>query len=156
MYLGEFELGSLHAPMVDYSRPMSPPSFDQIPQALVRHRAGLHQQRCWLAGYGKCRGRTTAQHLISKGRTVKSPEAREACKWLLVPVCWGHNVGKLADAGWARRILAQRLSCVTGAEWLEFYIDAIPWRKPHPELSYEAIMSAPEPPRDLTERREEE
>ena len=118
---------------------MSTPS---LPPSLLRLRHSLHQQPCWLSGYGKCHGRTTGQHLISRGRTVKSPAARAACEWLLVPVCMGHNISKLADAAWARRILAERLAEIVGKEWLRAYIDGIPWKKPHPELSYDAIMSA--------------
>mgnify|MGYP001614994951 CR=1 FL=1 len=123
---------------------MSRPNLDEIPPGLLRLRANLHQQSCWLFHYGGCRGHITAQHLISRGRTIKSPEARAACEWLLVPVCYGHNIGRMADAGWARRVLAKRLAEVVGEDWLRAYVDAIPWKVPRPELSWKGIMSAPE------------
>lgn len=121
-------------------------SFEGMPSALLRLRHSLHQQPCWLMGYGNCYGRITAQHLISRGLTVKSPAARRACERLLVPVCLHHNTSKAADAAWARRILTKRLAEVVGEDWLRTFIDAIEWRKPEARLSYADIMNGPEPP----------
>lgn len=77
---------------------------------------------------------------------MKSPAAREACEWLLVPVCLQHNVTKAADAAWARRILTKRLAELVGEDWLRGFINAVEWRKPETRLTYEDIMNGPSPP----------
>lgn len=80
---------------------------------------------------------------------MKSPAARAACEWLLVPVCMGHNISKLADAAWARKLLALRLAEIVGTDWLSAYIDGVEWRKPETRLSWADILAAPDPPEGL-------
>ena len=129
--------------MVKYFWIMSRPN---LPPTLRRHLDTLWDKPCWLRGYGSCNGRITAHHIIGLGYTIKSPAARKVCDMLKAPTCNAHNVGRSADTPWARRVLMLRLAEVVGEEWLETYINDIPWRKPRPELSWRGIMSASDPP----------
>ena len=119
-------------------------SITNLPPTLRRHLDTLWGQSCWLRGYGSCRGRITAHHIIGLGYTIKSPAARKVCDILQAPACYAHNVGRACDTPWARKVLMLRLAEVVGEDWLSSYVDSIPWKVPRPELSWKGIMSAPE------------
>ena len=120
--------------------------MSELPSAHKIHIATLYEKPCWLRGYGKCAGRISAQHLISKGQARGNKKVRKLIDQLLVPVCMHHNNSKIADARWARKILLQRFAEEIGEAWLREFIDALPWKQQPRWLTFDGILDGPEAP----------
>ena len=110
---------------------------------------------CELRGYRiDCSGgQPQNHHLFSRQKLRKAKKAKIYCEEthpeiFIRKVCANHNVSRIADTKWARRVFVKLSASpdMFGIEYVRDIIDNVPWEPiPCPELSYKAIKSAPLP-----------
>lgn len=102
-------------------------------------------ERCALKGKvdTPCSGRLHLHHIINKSgvgkRVVKVLRSNppELVEW----VCAGHNVGRWADTPESRAILLRIKIDKYGYEYMNDYINGLPWKvQPH-EYTLEAMLA---------------
>lgn len=73
---------------------------------------------CYLSGYGNCCGAIQQHHWMSKAPYRKSKPVRAYVKkhekFFTVDMCMAHNVGRIADTKWARKVILEKLEVEHG------------------------------------------
>lgn len=86
-------------------------------------------------------------HFINLGKLRRKSAARKYVNklaWFFeVDVCAVHNVSKIADTKWARKVILEQLDEEHGVGVSRAIVDGVPWKVPPPELSHFGIMAGP-------------
>jgi hypothetical protein len=106
-----------------------------------------NQPRCMLEGWYDvpCGQSLHKHHIISRQKVRGNVQARIYIDSMpdifLVWICDVHNCYKWADTGAARKYLFSLKVQEYGEDAVREAVNNIPWKIPHPKLSYDGIMS---------------
>ncbi len=100
---------------------------------------------CALQGYKiACRDRLELHHIISFGKA----QGNDAVKKILasnppeltIHLCQRHHQ-RFGNSRAVRRQLLEVKTEEFGADWMRHIIDSLPWKIPHPSMSYDVLMT---------------
>ena len=99
---------------------------------------------CWLRGFGKCLGGLDRHHWIARGHFRGNKAAQKYIKqheeYFIVPLCAGHNTGRIADNRKWRCEILRILIVLHGEDFMRELIDGIPSKVRHYELTFDGIL----------------
>lgn len=108
---------------------------------------------CELFWYGPCSSGVFpfhSHHIVNKGKyRSKKLKVYYDKSFFKATLCPNHNVGRMADTKWARKLFIENRVSLYGEPYVRRMLDEAPWKHSvPPEFTFEGIMAGPSPPRD--------